>query len=268
LGTAGGNSPIGAHILKAVAPLFIIGLFEDLTGKIGVKARLLSIVCSSFILIWITGDSLRSSSIPFIGYALSEYALVSICFTAFALTGLTNSFNIIDGLNGLSGVSALLALSALGLVAADVGAEGIQNYSMVMVAALTGFLILNFPYGKIFLGDSGAYFLGFAVGALAVNLVTETLFSIFRRWVTGRGKATAPDSKHIHHLIYEQLLIKGFSKTICNSLASALLWPFNILSAALGVAYYDDSSILRMLCLLFLCGYLGVYFYLNRRTGV
>jgi UDP-N-acetylmuramyl pentapeptide phosphotransferase/UDP-N-acetylglucosamine-1-phosphate transferase len=108
--------------------------------------------------------------------------------------------NIIDGMNGLAGMIATLMAVSLALVALQVQDTPIFLIATALASAALGFLVWNFPFGRVFLGDGGAYFLGFMLAELAVQLVVrnpsvspfyalavlfypvfETLFSIWRR---------------------------------------------------------------------------------------
>jgi UDP-GlcNAc:undecaprenyl-phosphate GlcNAc-1-phosphate transferase len=155
---------------------------------------------------------------------LQLWPVFAIAFTAFAVGGIANSINIIDGYNGLAGGYAVIVLAALAWVALQVGDPVVLTASLAMLGALLGFLFWNYPKGKLFMGDGGAYLLGFWLGELSVLLVVrnpdvspwfpivllaypvvETLFSIYRRkFLHGRSAGRA-DAMHLHQLIYRRL---------------------------------------------------------------
>lgn len=120
--------------------------------------------------------------------------------TALAVAGLANAINIIDGFNGLAAIVATMMFLSLALVAFHVGDVFVLSCALVMAGAILGFFLWNFPGGHIFLGDGGAYLIGFMLGELAVLLtmrhtevsawypvlmfiypIFETLFSIYRK---------------------------------------------------------------------------------------
>ena len=129
------------------------------------------------------------------------FAPVGILFTIFATVGVVNAFNLIDGLNGLSSyVTASVAVS-LSIISFQAGNTQISIFLVLVVAAVLGFMALNFPMGKIFLGDGGAYTLGHLlvwsaiilinsaaeISAFAILLVffwpvADTGLAIWRRW--------------------------------------------------------------------------------------
>ena len=97
--------------------------------------------------------------IPYVDNLLL-FAPVGILFTIFATVGVVNAFNLIDGLNGLSSYVVISSAAALSIIAFEVGNSQITIFLNLVIAAVLGFMILNFPFGKIFLGDAGAYVLG------------------------------------------------------------------------------------------------------------
>lgn len=116
-----------------------------------------------------------------------------------AIGGLPHAFNIIDGYNGLAGMVAVLISLALVHVALQLGDRQLAAVLVVLVGATAGFLVWNYPHGKIFAGDGGAYLWGvIAYGCVALVArhpevspwfpmlllcypVSETLFSIYRK---------------------------------------------------------------------------------------
>jgi UDP-N-acetylmuramyl pentapeptide phosphotransferase/UDP-N-acetylglucosamine-1-phosphate transferase len=188
-------------ILLAGMPAFLFGVAEDLTKRVGVMQRLLATMASGLLAWWITDYSITRVDIWGVDWLLS-FTLVSVIFTAFAVGGVANAINIIDGFNGLASTMATLAFVGYALIAWQVGDYTLANTSLVLAACVWGFFWVNWPFGKIFLGDGGSYFIGFALAWAAVMLlarnqsvsafaalvvcvhpVTEVLFSIYRRKV-------------------------------------------------------------------------------------
>lgn len=107
-----------------------------------------------------------------VDYVLSFWP-VSLVFTMFAVGGCTHALNIVDGMNGLAGMVATLMAVSISLVALQVGDMPIFMIAAALASATLGFLVWNFPFGRVFLGDGGAYFLGFMLAELAVLLVVR-----------------------------------------------------------------------------------------------
>jgi UDP-GlcNAc:undecaprenyl-phosphate GlcNAc-1-phosphate transferase len=150
------------------------------------------------------------------GWALLRYPL-----TFLWIVGMTNAVNLIDGVDGLAGGVSLVAALSLGVISASLGAgPGILLLCACLAAAILGFLVFNapFPRAKIFMGDGGAYFLGFALalislmgpGGTGVKLpvlyaaailqipILDTVAAVWRRLRDGR-RIDSPDRAHTHH---------------------------------------------------------------------
>jgi UDP-N-acetylmuramyl pentapeptide phosphotransferase/UDP-N-acetylglucosamine-1-phosphate transferase len=207
----------------AAIPAFVGGFVEDIYKKVGVPLRLALTFAAAVLASLFVGATLDRLDMPGLD-TLLLMPLFAIAFTAFAVSGIANSINIIDGYNGLAGSYAVLVLAALAWVASQAGDPVVLAASLAMLGAVLGFLVFNYPGGRIFMGDGGAYLLGFWLGELSVLLVVrnpdvspwfpivllaypvvETLFSIYRRrFLKGRSAGRA-DAMHLHQLIYRRL---------------------------------------------------------------
>jgi len=273
-------SPVSTYGLTMLAlsaiPAFAGGFGEDVTKRVGVLARLMLTFAAGVFASLLVGATLDRLDVP--GFdALLQWPVFAIAFTAFAVGGIANSINIIDGYNGLAGGYSVIVLAALAWVASQVGDSVVLTASLAMLGALLGFLAWNYPAGKIFMGDGGAYLLGFWLAELSVLLVVrnpdvspwfpllllaypvvDTLFSIYRRsFLRGRSAGRA-DAMHLHQLIYRRLArIAVTSKNsrdkrrrnnlivlyICTgaalfTLPALLVWKSTPGLVALGLAYW------------------------------
>lgn len=259
-------------------PALAFGMAEDITGKVGVKWRLAATIFSGLIFALLSGYSITSIGIPWLDVAL-KYAVIAIPFTAFAIGGVANSINIIDGFHGLSSGTLIIIFGAFALVSARVGDSFLMDIAITMLLVVIGFFLVNFPFGKLFLGDAGAYFTGYMVAVLGVMLparnaevspwvtllilgypVMETVFSIIRRRRDGHSPG-APDSSHLHHMVHRgwaSPFAQRLGKPVAaNALTSVVLWVLPIISL-ISVSFGD----LKTLQTLFLLG-LGVFLYLG-----
>jgi UDP-N-acetylmuramyl pentapeptide phosphotransferase/UDP-N-acetylglucosamine-1-phosphate transferase len=144
------------------------------------------------------------------------------------VSGHTHAMNIVDGLNGLAGGIAVLGLVATAFVCWRLGDAVLVNVCVVLVLSVAGFLVVNFPHGRLFMGDGGAYFLGFAmvqvwllllsrhpevspwfVVAVAFHPTMETVFSIYRRRLqrSRQGAVMSADRLHLHSLLYRRKVV-------------------------------------------------------------
>lgn len=152
------DSPVRSLLLVlGVSSLigFVAGLAEDLSKKVPPALRLLATMLSALIFCILTGDSVTRVDIPLIDDFMS-LPLISIAFTVFVMAGLANAVNIIDGFNGLATGSVIIMLCALGIVAFLAEDHDLALVSIMVAAVLSGFLLVNFPFGYVFLGDGGA----------------------------------------------------------------------------------------------------------------
>ncbi len=256
-----------APMLVAGVPCFVFGLAEDLTKRVSVKARLLATMGSGVLAWWITGISL--SRIGVIGIdALLMWLPFSVAFTAFAAGGIANAINIIDGFNGLASGVLVLAFLAFAAIAAGAGDVAMAPLCLVLAAVTLGFWAVNFPFGKIFLGDGGAYLLGFWLAWVAIMLPTrnpqvspwasmavcaypviEVVFSVLRRLLT-RASPGAPDSLHLHSMLSAALarrLTRNWTPALRNAAVSPLVWGFAAMPCVVAVLVPGQSRLLATL---------------------
>ena len=259
------NALLGPMLLAGV-PAFVAGLIEDVTKRVGVATRLLATMLSGVLAWWITGVALNRLDIPLLD-TIVAWTPVAVAFTAFAVAGVANSVNIIDGFNGLSSGTVLILLTALGLIAQNQGDAPLALACAVTGMAVGGFWLVNFPLGKIFLGDGGAYLSGFCLGWLAVLLlmrhpnvstwlvllacaypVTEVLYSVWRRR-RARLPSGAPDNLHLHSLVKTQVVlryVRHWHPRMRNAAVSPLMWLYAAVPAWLAVQL-DGASLWAIL---------------------
>ena len=225
---------------------FAAGMVEDLSKQTPPTLRLLGTILSGLIYCILTGYAVTRLDFPLIDGFMS-LPLISIAFTVFVMAGLANAMNIIDGCHGLAAGTAVIMLCALGTLAFLVEDHDLALVALVVAAALSGFLLVNFPFGYIFLGDGGAYLSGLMIGGLAVMLaarnpgvsvwvvavvlaypVIETLYSIVRKTIRSGHGPSQPDEMHLHLLFYRSLVEKTPRKPrierLANPLAGAVMW--------------------------------------------
>ena len=206
-----------ATALLAGLPALLLGLLEDVTKRVGVGARFLATMASGVCAWSLTGVALTEVDVLGLDQLL-QIKFVAVIFTAVAIAGVANAVNIIDGMNGLAALTSIIMLAGLAAVSWQVADMALYGAALCAIAAVLGFFALNWPWGKLFLGDGGAYFLGFWVAWLSILLVerhagvspfaplliciypvTEVLFSIWRRWQRNSHPGH-PDRHHFHSL--------------------------------------------------------------------
>lgn len=143
--------------------VFLSGILEDLHNSLSPKQRLSLQVLSSITAIYFFNCVITNVGVPIPYYA-------GVIFSVFCIVGVINAINIIDGFNGLAGGFCVLAFLSIACVSYMVGNNEIFYLCIGLLGGILGFLILNFPKGKIFLGDGGAYLLGFILAFLLIML--------------------------------------------------------------------------------------------------
>lgn len=266
-------------ILFAGLPAFIFGVLEDITKRIGVMQRLLATMASGLLAWWITDYSLTRVDIWGVDWLLS-FTLVSALFTAFAVGGVANSINIIDGFNGLASTASTLAFVGYAMIAWQVGDLQLAGLALVLGACVWGFFWVNWPLGKIFLGDGGSYFIGFALAWVAVMLiernpgvsafaallvcvhpVTEVLFSIYRRRIK-KTNPGHPDRLHFHSLVKRRYVARWFAgqpNTVRNSITGALVASMTITAVLVSNLFYANVLLSAAAFILLGLGYVAIY---------
>ena len=269
-------------LLFCAAPVFAIGLAEDLSKNVSVKIRLFFTAIGSLMAAILLGAQIPRLDIMGIDYLLT-FPIPSILLTIIAITGTANAYNIIDGFNGLSSMVAILTLLALGYVSIIFGDSLLISLSFTMASAILGFFIWNYPRGLIFLGDGGAYLIGFWIATLSVLIVTrhaevspwfallingypilETLFTIYRRKIHQGKSLGQPDGIHFHSLIFRRILnskvIKNENEWFsANAKTSPYLWILTSLSIVPAILFWQNTATLIAFFLLFTLTYVWIY---------
>jgi UDP-N-acetylmuramyl pentapeptide phosphotransferase/UDP-N-acetylglucosamine-1-phosphate transferase len=253
-------------LLLAGVPAFGFGLAEDLTKKVSVAKRLWATLFSGVLAWLLTGTVLDHVNLWAVDVVL-QWLPAAVVLTALAVGAIANAVNMIDGFNGLAGGALAIMFGALGMVALQADDLALATVCWIFVAAYGGFLVLNFPAGKIFLGDGGAYLGGFALAWVAILLpernpevspwacllicahpVVEPVFCVLRRRHRQHA-AGAADCLHLHSLVHARVVRHFISKahpTLRNAAVSPLMWLFSLVPAGIAqIAWFS-----RELCLI------------------
>lgn len=277
-----GTTAFFVFMLAALLPAFAGGFAEDITRRVGPAIRLLmTLVAAAVAFVWLDARLYRSD-VDWLDVAFTYWPL-SFAATLFAVAGMAHAMNLIDGYNGLSAGVGVLALGALGLVAREIGDFQVANLAFAAAGAYLGFLLFNFPSGKLFQGDSGAYLLGTVIAILSAQLVGrhtevspwfpfalvvypvwETLFSVLRR-AAAHTPIGAPDAAHLHSLIHQVLMPQLLpnrderSLELRNALTSVPLWIAQSAMVAMAITWYDSTEMLMLQCYGFVACYCLAY---------
>ena len=216
------RSPGRLLVLLSSLAMFALGFWDDLK-PLGAKRKLLGQIAIALI-VCAFGLVIQKFRIPFTSTIL-DLGGWGVFLTVLWLVGMTNLINLIDGVDGLAGGICLMLMGLLAYVGHDSG--GYECLVSGMAGALIGFLWFNFPPARVYLGDGGAYFLGFQIGSVAlINShkgtvlvamvaplfvlalpILDTALAILRRGLRGLPIFRA-DKRHLHH----HLLRMGLSR--------------------------------------------------------
>jgi UDP-N-acetylmuramyl pentapeptide phosphotransferase/UDP-N-acetylglucosamine-1-phosphate transferase len=267
-------------LLLASLPVFIVGMLEDVTANVSPFKRMVATLVSIIIaFIWLDID------INLLGFELVDYLLsnsiVSLLFTLLVVGGLVNAVNIIDGYNGLMIGYSILVLLAITYIANVIGDDLVVQLSLLLASSLFGLFVFNFPSGKIFMGDGGAYFVGFMMAVIGLMLgirndevshwfvlllfiypLYETAFSIYRKKIVRGTSPSQPDGFHLHMLIYKRWVKNNMfknNKTMCNSMTSPFLWLLSLVGIIPAIIWYDNQTILIICAFIFMAIYTIIF---------
>jgi UDP-GlcNAc:undecaprenyl-phosphate/decaprenyl-phosphate GlcNAc-1-phosphate transferase len=266
-------------------PVFVVGLYEDLSARVSPLIRLLSAFLSIMIVFFWLDIGISSLGFEWVDYILTDYVIISFLFTLLVVGGAVNSLNIIDGFNGLLGGYSILAFLAIAYVAYSLGDNLILHLSLISAVSIFGFFMFNFPFGKIFMGDGGAYFLGFMLAIIGLILVDrheelsnwfvllifiypmyELLYSIYRRKVFHKTDASQPDANHLHSLVYRKLISCNrfkHNKVICNSMTAPIMWILSLIGIIPAIIWFDNQTMLIIAVFMFMFVYTVFYRYIS-----
>ncbi len=275
-------------LITASLPTFAFGLAEDLTKGVSPRRRLFFTVLSAGLAVVLLDAVIHRTAIPGIDQVISITPF-AIALTLLAVTGVANAVNIIDGFNGLASMCVLLMMVSIAYVGFQVGDTFIIMVALITIGSVLGFFLWNYPAGLIFLGDGGAYLLGFLLAEANVLLlqrnpsvsplfslllcaypIFETVFTMYRRKFI-RGVATAaPDGIHLHTLIHRRVLrakVGGTHErrqTRRNSMTSPYLWVLCLMSVIPSVLWWNNTLLLTISLFVFMGLYVLLYWSIVR----
>jgi UDP-GlcNAc:undecaprenyl-phosphate GlcNAc-1-phosphate transferase len=208
------ENPYSFAILLGSFIIIITGFCDDMY-ELSAKYKLLGQLAAACAVVFIGDLQVIFINLPFGGQL--QFGFLSIPFTILWIVGITNAINLIDGLDGLAaGVSsiALITISGMALIQGNLYVVAVGS---IVLASTLGFLVYNFHPAQIFMGDTGALFLGFIISVLSLlgykNVtfisfiipviilgvpISDTVFAIIRRTIN-KQPLSAPDKFHLHH---------------------------------------------------------------------
>jgi UDP-GlcNAc:undecaprenyl-phosphate GlcNAc-1-phosphate transferase len=240
----------------AAAVILALGVLDDLTGLKATPKFAVQILVAAGL--YVAGVRAETVWLPFGIYELG-YGL-GLLFTVVWIVGITNAFNLLDGIDGAAAGAAVFALLAMFVTSATLGQPMVALLTVALAGATLGFLPFNFAPARIYLGDSGSYFLGFllatlsiegatkgpAVVAIAIPIVAfglplmDTVFAVIRRGARG-APLFRGDREHLHHRLIDiglstrQAVVVLYAVSAAFALASMLFLNPNVRGMAVGL---------------------------------
>jgi len=276
------------RLMVCALPAFAAGLIEDITKRVSPLSRLLATVVGATLAVWLLDADISRTGIPGLDW-VAGFTLGAALLAMFVVAGVAHSINIIDGFNGLASMCSMIMLVGVAYVAFRVGDLWLVACALLTVAATMGFFVWNYPGGLVFLGDGGAYFLGFMLAELSIILigrhervsplfplvlcaypVVETVFTMYRRKLVRGRPVGLPDAVHLHSLIYRRVLRVPVRRgdathlTRRNSLTAPYLWVVCALSTLPAIVFWDNTAVLILVLFAYVLAYVSIYWRIVR----
>ncbi|KAA0566129.1 glycosyltransferase family 4 protein [Rossellomorea aquimaris] len=255
------DDPYAGAIILGSAVILLTGMADDIFD-LSPRLKLLGQLTAAFTVV-LGGVQIEFINLPFGG--VLEFGMFSIPITILWIVGITNAINLIDGLDGLAAGVSTIGLATIGFMAMLKGDVFVMSLALILIVSTLGFLYFNFHPAKIFMGDTGALFLGYMIAVLSmlgfknvtmISLIvpliilgvpiSDTFFAIIRR-IVNKSPLSAPDKSHLHHCLlrigftHKQTVIIIYAIAAMFSLAAIIfsmstLWGAMIVIAVLLIA--------------------------------
>jgi len=250
--SAGGLAILLAFVLATLVFMPMI-IHKDIWHVSYVRYILPVVVGGSVVALTGFIDDIFSFKIPFGGPMIHFGPVLTLILTVLWIAAITNAINLIDGLDGLVGGVSIISLMTMGVISYFFLYDTDIFLTMtifVLVAAIVGFFPYNYHPAIIYLGDTGALFIGFMIGVLSLQglknatavailspviilgvPIVDTVVAIVRRKLSGRPAMEA-DKMHLHH----RLLAMGFTHRGAVLVVYAIAILFSLIALLLNVS--------------------------------
>lgn len=229
-------------MLLASSVIILTGLIDDIL-ELKPRQKMLGIFIAALVIYFLAGIKMSEVTVPWVGTV--QLGWWSFPITIFWILALTNAVNLIDGLDGLATGVSIISLITMGIVGfffLYTWQHYVPLMCIMLAACLIGFLPYNFHPAKIFLGDTGALYIGFMISVLSLKglkdvtfisllvpiiilgvPITDTIYAMIRRRLNKKPISEA-DKHHLHH----QLMRMGLShrQTVLAIYGLSLIFSF------------------------------------------
>ena len=264
-------------LILCFLPIVTLTFLEDFYTEVFPILRLFVIIISSFLLIN-NYQYLPKIDILFVSNLFTDFVFIELIFFTVCITLVVNGFNFIDGMNGILGFFSICVLSTLLIMGFLLNDIYLINKIIYVMPFIIIFILFNYPFGKIFMGDSGAYFLGFYISHLilyvffqysylfswgAVLLLIypafEVLFIVAFRSLK-KLSLHKPSNTHLHSIIYSYYFQKLGKPLLANNLVLLTILPLIIFPFIIFIFFYYNLDILVISIISFIILYISTYF--------
>lgn len=257
---------------------FLIGFLDDLKILENPKLRIFILVISIIFLVYFDNIEVPNTGFVFLDKYLNDYLFYKYLFLVLCFLTVVNGSNFIDGFNGLLIIHILIIFSVLLLVNADIT---MKNDLITLILSILILLLFNFPSAKVFLGDSGAYSLGYLTSYLTISisnlneqispiffcillfyLFFEVLFSFTRKLIIKKNPLL-PDGEHLHMLTFNLISKKfNYENKNVNYLTSIIINTVYLLLISPSLLFYQDNYLCKIYFIFCIIVYLTFYYLL------
>lgn len=266
-------------LLLSALPVVIAGLAEDMGHRVSPRERLIAAMFSALAAIAMLNIWVARVDLQGFDFVLS-YSVVAIAVTILFSGGFCHAVNLIDGMNGYATISVISSATGIAVLAGQSGQTAIASFATLLIVCLSGFLVINWPNARMFLGDAGAYGVGHllvwlsimlawksegvAIPALALVLfwpIADIFHTIYRR-VLARKSPFQPDKMHLHHKVRRALdmAIFGYNQRVkSNPMTIVVLLPFMVMPIATGVLLHNNPKAAWIAFLAFLLAFAAAH---------
>ncbi|MFC4800143.1 glycosyltransferase family 4 protein [Neobacillus sp. GCM10023253] len=257
------ENPSLLPILIGCSIIIVTGLLDDIL-ELSAKYKLIGQLAAACVVVFWGNLQVVFINLPF--GAQLQFGLLSVPITIIWIVGITNAINLIDGLDGLAAGVSSIALITISVMAIIQGNLIVGMLGLIVLASTLGFLIYNFHPASIFMGDTGALFLGFIISVLSLmgfkNVtfisfvipviilavpISDTFFAILRR-IIHKKPLGAPDKQHLHHC----MLRMGYSHRQTVLLIYAMSAFFGLVAVIYSQARIGGALVLIAFIILFI----------------
>ena len=272
--------PILHLMLISLLPCLLVAFREDLFHDMKPRIRLISLLISAVLFLFLYKGPFPLIEIPYVG-EITLPPLALFVLYSFAMLGIANGMNLIDGVNALSASTALSILGSILFLAHHEKDSVMLAVTFIIMLNCFIFLLFNYPWGRIFLGDLGAYCLGIissmlviifyarhpnlpSLGAVLILIypATEVIFSLVRRLLNGTSPYH-PDKEHMHLKIFQFFRAEPTFKRVANTIVTPLLSIFWLFPLIVMPWVYQKPAYIIIASLFFVMAYLYIYKKLN-----